>query len=463
MLFHSYSFLFGFLPGMLLLYWTLCRLHFVKAATVSLLAGSLFFYAWWNPLYAPLLIGSLAVNYAIGSRLRSRDAPAPSRKRWLILGILFNVSLLGAFKYSAFLVTTWNDVLPWQLPAVTLVLPLAISFFTFQQIAYLVDTYRGEIDHYGPVVYGLFVTFFPHLIAGPLVHHKEMMPQFAGLRAKVLHWRNMACGIFVFVLGLAKKVLIADTFAKWATAGFDHAATLSFDQAWLASLSYTMQLYFDFSGYTDMAVGAALMFNIKLPNNFLSPYKSLSIAEFWRRWHITLSRWLFAYVYVPLGGSRKGERRTYINLFVVFLLSGLWHGAGWTFVLWGALHGTAIVVHRLWRRFGLSMAKPFAWLLTFLFVNAAWVVFRARNWSDAEKVLKAMIGQSNGAAAGTGIGFTTVLWVFVFVLVVTTAKNSVERQASFRPDVRTAVATAALFAYIALSFHQMSEFLYYNF
>jgi alginate O-acetyltransferase complex protein AlgI len=464
MLFHSYPFLFVFLPGTLLLYWVLCHLHFVLAARILLLGCSLLFYAWWNPLQLPLLLGSMAVNYAIGHKLRKQEPAPPSRrKQWLIAGIAFNVGLLGLFKYAAFTAMTWNSLIPWKLPVFSLALPLAISFFTFQQIAYLVDTYRGDIKHYGPVVYGLFVTFFPHLIAGPLVHHKEMMPQFAGLRTKVLQYRNMACGLFVFVLGLVKKVLIADTFATWATAGFDHTSSLSFGQAWLASLSYTMQIYFDFSGYTDMAVGAALMFNIKLPSNFLSPYKSLSVTEFWRRWHITLSRWLFAYVYVPLGGSKQEEWRTYVNLFIVFLLSGLWHGAGWTFVLWGALHGGAVAIHRGWRRLGLTMGKRLAWILTFLFVNAAWVLFRAKSWADAEKVLKGMIGQGTGAANGTGIGFATFLWVVGSLLVVTLARNSVERQSSFRPDARTAIALAILFAVITLSFHRMSEFLYYNF
>lgn len=463
MLFHSYPFLFAFLPGTLLLYWTLCRLHLVSAARMLLLVCSLLFYAWWNPLQLPLLLGSMAVNYAIGHQLRKRESLPRIRKRWLIAGIAFNVALLGLFKYAAFAAATWNSLIPWQLPVVSLALPLAISFFTFQQIACLVDTYRGDIEHHGPVVYGLFVTFFPHLIAGPLVHHREMMPQFAGLRTKVLQYRSIACGLFVFVLGLVKKALIADTFAKWAAAGFDHAASLSFGQAWLTSLSYTMQLYFDFSGYTDMAVGAALLFNIKLPNNFLSPYKSLSVAEFWRRWHVTLSRWLFAYVYVPLGGSQKGERRTCVNLFAVFLLSGLWHGAGWTFVLWGAVHGAAIVIHRLWRKSGFRIGKPLAWLLTFMFVNAAWVLFRARSWTDAVKVYKGMIGQGTGAGEATGIGFTAFLWVVCALLAVTTARSSVERQTSFRPDVRVAVALAALFVFITLGFHRMSEFLYYNF
>jgi D-alanyl-lipoteichoic acid acyltransferase DltB (MBOAT superfamily) len=276
------------------------------------------------------------------------------------------------------------------MPLLHLALPLAISFFTFQQIAYLVDSYRKETKEYDFLNYALFVTFFPQLIAGPIVHHKEMMPQFASKWNLVKNYRNIALGLFIFSIGLFKKVVIADTFATWATPGFDVATTLTFFEAWATSLSYTFQLYFDFSGYTDMAIGAALLFNIKLPINFNSPYKATDIQDFWRRWHITLSRFLRDYIYIPLGGNRKGSFRTYNNLIITFLLGGLWHGAGWTFVFWGFLHGVALAIHRVWSSLGFKIWTWLAWLITFNFVNIAWIFFRAKEWDDAIKVLKGM-------------------------------------------------------------------------
>ena len=273
-------------------------------------------------------------NYTIGSGL-AKNSNNRYRKEVLTIGIVANLLLLGYFKYSDFFITNINSVLNTDMSLLHLALPLAISFFTFQQISYLVDSYRKETHEYDFLNYALFVTFFPQLIAGPIVHHKEMMPQFANVRNKVKNYRNIAIGLFIFSIGLFKKVVIADTFALWATAGFDNAEVLTLLEAWATSLSYTFQLYFDFSGYTDMAIGIALLFNIKLPINFNSPYKALDIQDFWRRWHMTLSRFLKDYIYIPLGGSRKGNYRTYTNLMGTFIIGGLWHGAGWTFVFWG--------------------------------------------------------------------------------------------------------------------------------
>ena len=233
--------------------------------------------------------------------------------------------------------------------------------------------------------------FFPQLVAGPIVRHQEMMPQFAERGVRLPDWNNIATGVFVFGLGLFKKLIIADSFAQWADAGFSSAGALSFFEAWSVSLSYTFQLYYDFSGYTDMAIGAALLFNIRLPINFNSPYKALTIRDFWQRWHITLSRWLRDYLYIPLGGNRKGTPRTLINIMVTFLICGIWHGAGWTFIVWGALHGSALVVHRLWKAFGLRLPSPLSWLCTFLFINASWVFFRAESIPDGLRILKAMV------------------------------------------------------------------------
>jgi D-alanyl-lipoteichoic acid acyltransferase DltB (MBOAT superfamily) len=335
----------------------------------------------------------MVFNYVIGTSLtKDEEHKKVSKKQLLTIGIIGNVGLLGYFKYADFIISNVNFVVGSDIPLLRLALPLAISFFTFQQIAYLVDSYRGETKEYDFLNYGVFVTFFPQLIAGPIVHHKEMMPQFANVRNKVINYKNIALGLFIFSLGLFKKVVIADTFAVWATNGFDKAEVLTFFEAWATSLSYTFQLYFDFSGYTDMAIGAALLFNIKLPINFNSPYKATNIQDFWRRWHITLSRFLRDYIYIPLGGNRKGNFRTYNNLMATFVIGGLWHGAGWAFVLWGFLHGFALVVHRIWNSLGFRLNTVVGWIITFNFVNMAWVFFRAKEWDDAIKVLKGMFG-----------------------------------------------------------------------
>ena len=335
----------------------------------------------------------MLLNYVVGVSLsKDNEHTKVSKKSLLTFGVIANVALLGYFKYADFLIENINLTTNGHIPLLHLALPLAISFFTFQQIAYLVDSYRGETKEYDFLNYANFVTFFPQLIAGPIVHHAEMMPQFAKTKNKVKNYNNIALGLFIFSIGLFKKVVIADSFAVWATAGFDTAATLSFFEAWATSLSYTFQLYFDFSGYTDMAIGAALLFNIKLPINFNSPYKAISIQDFWRRWHITLSRFLRDYVYIPLGGNRKSNFRTYTNLMGTFIIGGIWHGAGWTFVFWGFLHGLALVIQRAWNQLGFKLWTWLAWLITFNFVNIAWVFFRAEEWDDAIKVLNGMFG-----------------------------------------------------------------------
>jgi len=328
----------------------------------------------------------------MGNQLNQNKEKIKSyQKSLLTFGIVANLTLLGYFKYTDFFIENINLALHTNLPLLHLALPLAISFFTFQQIAYLVDSYKGETTEYNFLNYALFVTFFPQLIAGPIVHHLEMMPQFSSRWNLIKKYKNIALGIFIFSIGLFKKVIIADTFALWANNGFDQSPILSFWEAWATSLSYTFELYFDFSGYTDMAIGVALLFNIRLPINFNSPYKSLDIQAFWRRWHITLSRFLKDYIYIPLGGNRKGTFRTYTNLLITFLLGGIWHGAGWTFVFWGFLHGLALVIHRIWAQIGFSMPRILAWFITFNFLNLSWVFFRAKSWDDALKVLYGML------------------------------------------------------------------------
>lgn len=395
MLFFSNEFLFFFLPFTFFIYFYLLQKRLVLGAKGFLVFASLFFYSWWNVSYLPILLSSILINYIIGNTLNENIKKIRVNKKSLLaFGIITNIAILSYFKYSDFFIENINLSLATSFPLLQLTLPLAISFFTFQQIAYLVDSYRGETAEYNFVNYGLFVTFFPQLIAGPIVHHSEMMPQFESKWNLVKNYKNIATGLFIFSVGLFKKVVIADTFAQWASSGFDNAQVLNFFEAWAVSLSYTFQLYFDFSGYADMAIGAALLFNIKLPINFNSPYKSLDIQDFWKRWHITLSRFLRDYIYIPLGGSRAGNLSNYTNLLMTFVIGGIWHGAGWTFVFWGFLHGMALVIHRIWKDLGYTLPKILAWFVTFNFVNVAWIFFRAENWGDAIKVLKGMAGLS---------------------------------------------------------------------
>ena len=342
----------------------------------------------------------------------------------------------------------------------------------------------GGTRQYDFLKYCLFVTFFPQLIAGPIVHHKEMMPQFANTRNKIINYKNIALGLFIFSVGLFKKVVIADNFAIWATNGFDNAIVLNFFEAWATSLSYTFQLYFDFSGYCDMAIGAALLFNIKLPINFNSPYKALSIQDFWRRWHITLSRFLRDYIYIPLGGNRRGKFRTYINLMATFIIGGIWHGAGWTFVFWGFLHGVALVIQRIWSELGFRLNKFVAWFMTFNFINIAWIFFRAKEWGDALKVLKGMFGLSgivlpNFLAAKLeflskyGVGFNnfiervgnknTFLFMLLGFILVLVFKNSIKKLEQLKFNFRNILLSTVIFTLAILSLNKISEFLYFNF
>ncbi len=482
MLFNSYIYIFLFVPITFVLYFHLNHKRLTEASKGLLIVASLLFYSWWNISYLPLILISILFNFVIGRHL-SQDSGNNryySRRLLLVVGILGNLLPLAYFKYFDFFLSNVNFLLDTPFPLLDLALPLAISFYTFQQIAYLVDSYRQETKEYDFLNYVVFVTFFPQLIAGPIVHHQEMMPQFAQIRNKVKNYRHIATGLFVFTIGLFKKVVIADTFAIWATSGFDVAEKLNMLAAWSASLSYTFQLYFDFSGYTDMAIGTALLFNIRLPDNFLSPYKATSIQDFWQRWHITLSRFLKTYVYIPLGGNRQGETRLYLNLFITFLIGGIWHGAGWTFVLWGALHGLGLVIHRSWQRYGFKLNTVLAWFITFNFINFSWVFFRAKDFSDAIKVLQGMFGL-HGLLPGT-LGSTpgtitlvqqllleidgsiyTLIWLLVGFFLTLVCKNSVQMKELFRPTMKTMFFSALLFIVSFFNLGKYSEFLYFQF
>jgi len=503
-LFNSFVFLFAFLPSCLFGYQLCGRLAGPRAALAFLVAASLLFYAWWNPAvdgsagagwnvaYLGLLLTSLMANYALGLAIAS--AGAHRRGAWLLaLGVIGNLGVLGWFKYAGFLAGEVGALLGVDAGLARIVLPLGISFITFQKIAWLVDRRRAartasaaSLPARVPFLdFALFVTFFPQLIAGPIVHHHEVIPQFARCRGR-LAASDLAIGLTILSIGLAKKVLLADSLAPHASPVFAAAAAgqaVSLATAWGGALAYAGQLYFDFSGYCDMAVGAARLFGIVLPANFAAPYRAGSIIEFWRRWHMTLSRFLRDYLYIPLGGSRCPPWRHHLNLFLTMLLGGLWHGAGWTFVVWGALHGGYLAANHLWREWavargwrapGLAMRLVYG-ALTFLAVLVGWVVFRSDTLSAAGRLLAAMAGGGGSGGGGlTAMGWGWIAVAFAIAWGCPTTQDWAHRAApvldatrptavAWSPRPLWAVATALLFAASVLGLSRVSEFLYFQF
>jgi len=407
MLFHSYEFLFLFFPVTYYVYRLLAGRLQIHVVTTWLALASLFFYGWWNPVYLWLILFSISVNYTVGYALVALHRQGRDRRSriLLIVGIGINLCLLAYFKYADFIINNVNLTFGSRIAAADIVLPLAISFFTFQQIAYLVDAFKGYADEHNFLQYALFVSFFPQLIAGPIVHHKEMMPQFSDPETYRFRMRFILVGVTLFAIGFIKKVVFADGLAGYTDAVFDNTAlgaTTTLFDAWGGALAFTLQLYFDFSGYTDMAIGLALFFGIRLPMNFFSPYRAVNIIEFWRRWHMTLSRFLKDYLYIPLGGNRKGTWRRYLNVMITMALGGLWHGANWTFVLWGSLHGVYLVINRIWCGWRKSRlpehhaasvwGRFFSYALTFTAVVVGWVFFRAPDVHSALSLVAGMSG-----------------------------------------------------------------------
>ncbi|MEQ8818743.1 MAG: MBOAT family protein [Sumerlaeia bacterium] len=524
MLFNSYEFIFVFLPATLLVFFALGRRGGTRMALAFLVVASLVYYGWWNPLYLVLILFSILFNFWFGKVIGRAEAPRHRRKVALWTGIAINLAMLGYFKYADFTLITLNRLFEADQPLLYIVLPLGISFFTFQQIAYLVDAYEGETQEYDFLNYCLFVSFFPQLIAGPIVHHKDVMPQFA--EPSTFHFRieNLAIGGTIFAIGLFKKVIFADTMAGYASPLFGAAAAgkiFSFWEAWIGSLAYSLQLYFDFSGYSDMAIGAARIFGILIPLNFNSPYKSLNIIDFWRRWHMTLSRFLRDYLYIPMGGNRVSPTRRNINLMLTMLLGGLWHGAGWQFVLWGGLHGFFLIVNRLWHDFrtwlgqdprkeGSLLSRVVSMGLTFLAVVVAWVFFRANSVETAFAILGKMFsvypltlppGLESKLGFLPGVRFdevrlalpynlnTALLQIAALLTIAFLAPNTQEIMARFkpaldakpfveartrleewvyriflwRPTPRWAVLTGAITLIAILYLSRESEFIYYQF
>lgn len=495
MLFNSEVFLFLFLPLTLAAYYLAGHLQRGRLAICVLVLASLIYYGWWNPAYLPLILGSMVGNYVLGLAIASalRSAAQRRARSLLTLGVAANLGLLGYFKYAGFLIANLAAVGAEGLTVPDILLPLAISFFTFQQIAYLVDVYQDKVTENDPLRYALFVTFFPQLIAGPIVHHAEMMPQFSARNMGRLLSSNLVIGSAIFFLGLFKKVVFADSVAPFADAVFATAETgaaVSFADAWVGSLAYTFQIYFDFSGYSDMALGIGRMFGICLPLNFNSPYKATGIVDFWRRWHMTLSRFLRDYLYIPLGGNRLGSGRRYSNMLIVMLLGGLWHGAGWNFVVWGGLHGCYLGINHAWRswRGTPSEAAAAVWssrLLTFLAVVFAWVFFRAESFAGAATIIAAMLSLPSPGVllADMTVDVTALHWIAVLYPVAVALPNTQQYLRDYldpgfyrvtgptgpfaglrwSPAPLSAVVVAMLSTLAIISLWQPSVFLYYQF
>jgi alginate O-acetyltransferase complex protein AlgI len=487
-----------FLPITLAGFCLLSRFLGPKPAKLWLSVASLVFYGWWNPTYVILIIASMVFNFWLGRRIGLAVKAGRSGKTALFWGLSLNLLLLGYYKYANFFVTNVNAVLGSDWMIGKIVLPLGISFFTFTQIAYLVDASRKVVCEYDFGDFLLFITFFPHLIAGPIIHHTEMMPQFAEPKTYRFNWENLAVGLGIFSMGLFKKVVIADGLSGHAAAVFNAAAagnSLYGADAWAGVLSYTFQIYLDFSGYSDMAIALARMFGITLPLNFNSPYKAVNIIEFWRRWHITLSRFLRDYLYIPLGGNRHGKERRYVNLILTMGIGGLWHGAAWTFVLWGLFHGTCLGMNHFWQEIWRSGKRRWplpTWLtqwagraLTFFLVVLGWVLFRAVNLKAAGGLFAAMFAYGPKPPAGTSALLKGVDWVWLagllaFVWLLPNAAQIVRDHQPYPVVFKDgwaprrgwqrwqmspgwACLAAVLLAAAVMSLSRAGEFLYYNF
>jgi alginate O-acetyltransferase complex protein AlgI len=478
MLFNSYPFIFLFLPIALLGYFASARLGNL-APVIWLALASLLFYSVSNWQFVPLLLASVAFNYLIGWLLISRRLRALPRLSVVAAGVTGDLLVLSTFKYAGFFVANLNALFSTGL-AVNILLPVGISFYTFTQIAFLVDAYRGKVAHYALPHYALFVTYFPHLIAGPILHHRDMIPQFEAIESKRPNPHLILCGLIIFGIGLFKKTGLADGIQPLVSLAFGPAAP-SFDQAWIGALAYTFQLYFDFSGYSDMAIGISLMFGIFLPLNFNSPYKAQSIIDFWRRWHMTLSQFLRDYLYIPLGGNQHGRILRYVNLMITMLLGGLWHGAAWTFVAWGALHGVYLCINHAWTNYGPAAAPRFerlasivAFSLTFLSVVTAWVFFRADSIASALYVLSKMTDPTEITLGRAEMAYS--VFIMIYAAIAWFAPNT---QAIMGYDHKSRTvgenlkawqgrpvfiyATATVLAFGILGISQHSEFIYFRF
>lgn len=492
MLFNSYIFILLFLPLSLAGWFLLNKTKSTLLPKIFLLGMSLWFYAYFNIKYLPIIVISIIVNYLLYLVMKRSDNKK-LRTATFCFGLILNIGILFYYKYLGFCTENINALFKTDFTVLNLVLPLGISFFTFQQVSFVIDSYKNEVPDYSLLDYALFVSYFPQLIAGPIVLHDEIIPQFADKNNKKLNPENLSKGIYAFAFGLAKKVLIADTIGNFANLGFDNIDTLNSTTAILSMLAYTMQIYFDFSGYCDMATGIGYMFNIELPRNFNSPYKSLDMEDFWKRWHITLTRFLTKNLYIPLGGNRKGKVRTYLNQFIVFVVSGIWHGANWTFILWGAINGIFVIISKLLNPKVKNLKKKapiLFWIPTFLIINLAWIYFRADSISLANQMILKIfsfdfgaIGEAFTASIKTAeyafverilsmfvpslssiFGYALLVALFGFAVFASAKmKNTNERLESFKPSVGRMLLSCVLVVWSIVSLSGVSTFLYFNF
>ena len=487
MLFNSYIFILLFLPVALFLYFGLNHIGKETEAKISLVIMSLWFYGYFHVSYLLLLVGSILFNF-VCSRMLLRSGRGINHRRLLLgIGITANIGVIFYFKYYNFFLENVNGLFRTDIPLKEILMPLGISFFTFQQISYLVDSYREETGEYTFVDYALFVTFFPQLIAGPIVLHQEMIPQFNDKARKKLGSEKFARGLWLFSVGLFKKVMIADILGKGADWGFANPEILTGADALVVSLLYTLQIYFDFSGYCDMASGIASMFQMEMPVNFNSPYKATSILDFWQRWHMSLTRFLRKYIYFPLGGSRKGTARTMLNVMIVFGVSGIWHGASWTFILWGLIHGAAQVLNRLFKNAWERIPGILRWLATFFFVNFTWILFRAESLTDAGMIFSRIFNfgemrlSSELLEQFAVLEFTYIvehiavlngfvanhpaIYLLIFLtgamLLALIPQNC--QQKKFVPGVKNALGSIVMLVWSVVSLSGLATFLYFNF
>ncbi len=465
MIFSSYVFVLVFLPIVFGTYSLLLARGFTRAAKWTLVVASLWFYAYGSGSFFPFFLGSVAFNYVVGRRLgASFDRPGWSRRALFVGGLLGNVALLGYYKYTDFAIANYNALFGESVAFKHIVLPIGISFFTFQLIAYLVDSYRGLTREYELLNYLLFITFFPQLIVGPIVHHGDVVPQYDALKRSPPNLALVSKGLFLFSMGCAKKLLFADPLSEWSQSGFDNAQALNMVESWASSLGYVVSYYYDLSGYADMAIGLGLMFGIAIPINFNSPYKARNFADYWRRWHITLSRFLGDYVFRSVHDRNKGSANFYFAIFVTFLVSGFWHGAGWTFVVWGVINGLFVMSSHMMDRAGKRLPFLLAWVLTFAGIVGTRVLFVSSSFSDALHVLSSMFDLSSFTLSGNANMATKMpLYIAAGLFVAFTFKNSNELASRFKPNTRFALITAVLIVVSLLNMSDVRGFLYFQF
>lgn len=455
MLFNSYQFILLFFPLVFTVFFCLIKFDRIDLAKFWLLLASLFFYAFWDTKFLPLLMISILFNFLLGKIIFSSFS---QRKIILIMGIVVNLLILMYYKYLGFFQSLFSNNAQKNM-----MIPLGISFFTFTQIAYLIDIYKKKTTSSNLISYCLFVTIFPHQIAGPILHHNEMIKQFDDKKTYLFSILNCSQGLFLFSLGLFKKVLIADSLLPIVSSVFNISLTsFSLIQAWVGAIAYSLQLYFDFSGYSDMAVGLGLFFNVKLPINFNSPYQANSIIDFWRRWHITLSIFLKDYLYIPLGGNKNNIILKYRNLFLTMLLGGLWHGAGWTFILWGILHGIFLIINHLVRDLKIFINNTFSRIITLVCIVLSWVVFRSESLEQSYNILKSMLGFGQGYLRGTNRFDILLICGLVFSVLLLPNSNYYVSKIENKP-IRYGLITAILFFLSFINLDQISEFIYYQF